>query len=796
MFGTGSWAADGGPDPESIGLHRLSEETVIMGDTCNGERKAKRLVAQAAEAAARIKLGDAYDTMSEAEREKVCTSFIGDCHDHLRNIIINAMSISATDMLKDTLADDLDEFSSFDRMSVDGMDLIRAIYKEMHPGQEYAKGKGREALAWVKKMFPSAMWVPFTNAKGSRQDIAFDASLPIYANKAIAAEFLNGLVNVPKANNLLEKFLWRVLRCNEMTALMRTNTLWKLIVTEPMRWLTSESTRLTNWSLASADRVLELAEDAFIAVAADGSKLFDPTLDPFAEIAAQQPLFAAWRTQRMERTVKAADGTKHRFNERVLAEARSPSRAGNRQSTTTTVALAEKMATAALTAMHDTKRAIADKLSSQGGANAEPAKRQKVHAATVGAHVTNARCESNFGSYDYVGHVFRGTSVESLSGLTLQMRNHDFEHPKNVAHDRRKRKANGEPAPPATAGFYHRLPSHRLQHSLVEYARCEAPRARKVGQGELKEHDDAKLARREERVITLLNKAVEHYAYAKELFCAWEGEQAARSKADVERALKDRPEAQQLEYLRKQIEMRVLGLGWTQFDTRWSSNKDSRIGTVAHLKALLIDDIIPEEMAQRRRKELPTEAALPHMTQRDLGRLGTVDADVADIEKKAVFSAEELAVKAEAEMQRRIEAGIADTVENLNGHDAPAFDQQLVGKQLEVCWKYTNKDTGEPMLIWATGRVKRVADGLTDKRSRRARSILPAGMVLWAWDADPEFEEAAGEQWLGLLPSKWNPPRQQLYGWRFDPREFAAPGVAREAPQRDERRRNATCVVE
>ena len=58
-------------------------------------------------------------------------------------------------------------------------------------------------------------------------------------------------------------------------------------------------------------------------------------------------------------------------------------------------------------------------------------------------------------------------------------------------------------------------------------------------------------------------------------------------------------------------------------------------------------------------------------------------------------------------------------------------------------------------------------------------------MVLWAWDADPEFEEAAGEKWLALLPKKWN--KLQLYSWRFDPREF---GTAA-APQRDPRRRDA-----
>ena len=75
-------------------------------------------------------------------------------------------------------------------------------------------------------------------------------------------------------------------------------------------------------------------------------------------------------------------------------------------------------------------------------------------------------------------------------------------------------------------------------------------------------------------------------------------------------------------------------------------------------------------------------------------------------------------------------------------------------------------------MIWATGRVVAVADGLTNKRSSRARKILPAGALLWGWDADPDRAEPAGEQWLILLPQKWN--LQSQYAWRFDPRELGA----------------------
>ena len=79
--------------------------------------------------------------------------------------------------------------------------------------------------------------------------------------------------------------------------------------------------------------------------------------------------------------------------------------------------------------------------------------------------------------------------------------------------------------------------------------------------------------------------------------------------------------------------------------------------------------------------------------------------------------------------------------------------------------------------IWASGTVKRIADGLTDKRSKRAQAILPAGALLWAWDADPDFEEVAGEQWLILLPEKWN--KQVQYAWRFDPCELGIAGTSK-----------------
>ena len=216
------------------------------------------------------------------------------------------MTLKATEILQLKLEDDLADLSPFDRTSVDIMDLIRAIFKELHAGGEYAKGKGREFLAWLKKHYPSAMWLPFERALGSRMDLSFDGCVPIFWNRTIILEFLNSLL-VPGADNKLETYLWRALSCNEMVAHLRVCTLFQIIISEPMRWLAGKASKsLTDWSIVNSSEVLELAEAAFKTIAADGHSLLDPSLDPFAAIAAKQPLFAAWRAAEEQQTVKAS----------------------------------------------------------------------------------------------------------------------------------------------------------------------------------------------------------------------------------------------------------------------------------------------------------------------------------------------------------------------------------------------------------------------------------------------------------------------------------------------------------
>ena len=138
-------------------------------------------------------------------------------------------------------------------MSVDGMDLIRAAYKELHLGGEYAEGKGRDSrerpVAEEGIPLRTALWVPVYNSKGARQDAAFDGLLSLFNNWNINLDFLRGLVGHGKQDNKLELFLWRCHRCNDLRALARVNTLWKLVITDAMSRLSGKASELDDWSL-------------------------------------------------------------------------------------------------------------------------------------------------------------------------------------------------------------------------------------------------------------------------------------------------------------------------------------------------------------------------------------------------------------------------------------------------------------------------------------------------------------------------------------------------------------------
>eukprot|EP00966_Prymnesium_polylepis_P134522 3109074-Prymnesium_polylepis.1 len=141
MCGEGRWPF---PDPSRLGYHQLGG-SLIMSDTCKAARAAKRLIMDNAARAIEADVGPAaWAALSEEDQAAKTRMYVGDCMQHLRNVLLAAMSSAATSHLAAELEESLAAFSSFKRMSTDIMQLIRAV--------EFAtfSGRGRHLVVRVE----------------------------------------------------------------------------------------------------------------------------------------------------------------------------------------------------------------------------------------------------------------------------------------------------------------------------------------------------------------------------------------------------------------------------------------------------------------------------------------------------------------------------------------------------------------------------------------------------------------------------------------------------------------------
>eukprot|EP00966_Prymnesium_polylepis_P248514 5745973-Prymnesium_polylepis.1 len=80
--------------------------------------------------------------------------------------------------------------------------------QEFHHRNQYYKGKGREFWVWLAENYPEAFVVHFERADGGRQDLDYDAAIPMYVMRIYMIEFLHGLVHGGDHSNILEDFLY------------------------------------------------------------------------------------------------------------------------------------------------------------------------------------------------------------------------------------------------------------------------------------------------------------------------------------------------------------------------------------------------------------------------------------------------------------------------------------------------------------------------------------------------------------------------------------------------------------
>ena len=122
-----------GPEPEQLSMARLAGGGALMSDTCNGAEKAKTILAEMVANQMREKMGpEAWGKLSEEEQVFATRVHKLDCWQHMRNIFLREMSSTQSKLVAEELKPQLDTFSSWERMTTDFDQLLRASEKEFH----------------------------------------------------------------------------------------------------------------------------------------------------------------------------------------------------------------------------------------------------------------------------------------------------------------------------------------------------------------------------------------------------------------------------------------------------------------------------------------------------------------------------------------------------------------------------------------------------------------------------------------------------------------------------------------
>jgi hypothetical protein len=827
-----------GPDPERCSLHRLAGGGGIISDTCNAARKAKRLLAELiqnqATAVLREEMGaEAWDALRVEEKADLLRVHLLDCHQHMRNIFLNAMWTAQTVYTKSELEHDLKEFTAFERMSTEYSQLLRATYKEFNRDGHYYKGQSSDFASWMLEHYPEAFMMHVERAEGGRQDLDYDAAVPICMNRLYFYEYLHYRIYSQgrEGSNMLEDFLFTAYGSLQFIAMSRANTLIDLRISRPLRWLAGMTSQLPGWSPVQMNGVLDLVEQTLEKAKTDGAVLLQHDLDIFGPVAATQPLFADYCKFMYEQDCVLSPSGKSKFPQyqRALAEILDPQDETNKRTRAKTIEYLQVQCVAGLAKMHDPKLALASKLTSQNGVDSI-GRATVMDKETAGMDATNdGLAESVFGAYKYCRRRNPGIGQRRASGLAQEMVMKRFS---TGLPERIMKRPQKPPAPnakqrkqlQAAMGYFHR-PPYREQVALVEMARAEQEAERALDRADVAELDAHRGLKRQTNSAIELESLIKRFALALSFYDRYTV-RGVKSVSELTRKLRELKAQEkqgsmqlQLDWLREQIEMRVVGLGWVEFKSQWSSGSDVEVGTVADLIGQL-KDILEEETD----REIPAAAVAPIMQRKSFNQLGTptrrrrrrLQISGRRYRSRCVslcmcgydcgcalcvwvwgwgyvligvwsFS-QELRVRAEAERARLEAECVLDSVGDMQPSYAPVLDDGLVGKQIDIRWRYweiipnqftpSGAQKKKQVFIWCVGTVVEVADG-TVRKSERSEKALPAGALRIRWAADAEFEEKETLVWSIFNPEDWN--HEVPLGWRWAPSELVRMRERREA---------------
>jgi len=750
------------PPSNEVSVAKLNG-TTITTDTCNVATSFRRQWKDEITRYCRDEMKMTQDSINDLGK-----ILDGDCWQHMRNIIFNGIEIEMKKYLTDLLEEDIANIPSIYRVDFGLGNNSRCVDKEWGITCNYAKGHGSSFIRWMHTERSGELLMPIVRALGgTRQDGPFEAALPTYMNRHYYVGFLDYYLKGSDKENILQYNLFLTLRCNEMTAQLRVAAILHVAIVIPMRWLAGKTHELAkyNWGERSMSRVLDLVYDVFVELEADGSKGVDADymLNIFSSIGDEVEPFKKYLEYMFEEKESNVVDSKRRET-RVLsmdlavAELFWPTRVENRQTTPMCKTLFERAGSRAMAECIDPTKQLHHHLSEIHGAKSWVEVSEEDKKASLGIRANNDPAESAFAVYSDSFEQGQTIRQDNAAGKGQSRFNKDFFRAelKSLVTGKKSIEEDDENHDANVSGTWHSL-CEELQNALILASKRDSARERNKFDEALEQQRIAREEVLDNKRQKDLAKTEESYIDATYLWQQYHSERCAKTPKDAWDAYNactsETGKKGKLPYVKEQIHMRYLGLGWAEAYHAYSKDgyKYKSIELMEHFVKTVLPLADTLEVPDQPALELPTlSEKLTSM------KLGTVSLDFEAL--STMEEDTETKFRKDALIKRRElqDEGKGDELEQMQTYHWPEEKLKNYSEDMrdedrfKIDMLFHRADDTN---VWAQGTIIKVF------RINKNEAVVN---IKWN-EEHVEGDEVTKEK---LLRSKWNPDKPGSRAWR------------------------------
>jgi hypothetical protein len=478
------------PDPNGMSPTKLLGG-IVSTDTCNTARLTRQTLCDAI-----IQAGRDMGLDNE-----MLPMYQGNCHQHLRNILVESGANHLLSKLSELLCDDLALIPPHLRVTCKIGNILRACNKDFNFTANYAKGHGSMFHAWMETFCPGSLFFPVVRVlNGNQQDAAFEEAFPLNIGHSHMVAFLNERLCAGKtrcfmihtlnafkltscffqgvSENILQHNLFIILESSEMIAQSRLCSIFFLTIIVPMRWLASNTFKLAsrNWGEKSMGRVIDLVYNAFATIQADGSLIlnYDFMMGIFEELKHELPEFNTYMTWYFEEMESNPIGSSS-IAQHVLSVDKGtemlfyPTERQNMQTNKLCSILAAGLASCLILELENPRKVNSDYLSFKGSKYSWMQVSDAEKNACMGMKAANDPSEAVFAIFTEALSTGSRVGLNGAAGQGQARYKNDM----GCAHEYMVTGRKGKDKPNAVIGLFHQLPEE-LTNSLIVTGRRHA----------------------------------------------------------------------------------------------------------------------------------------------------------------------------------------------------------------------------------------------------------------------------------------------------------------------------------